>query len=247
MAYEVFASVYDALMADVDYRRWAKYILELARQNEVSIARAVDCACGTGSMTIALAKNNIQITGVDISAEMLRIAEEKSRSYGLRVPFVKQDMRKFALHRPVDAVFCACDGVNYLTRPSDVQAFLRCAYRALRPGGGLFFDLSSVHKLANCLGDRCLGRDDEAISYIWQNHYDKNTRMLQMDLTFFVKESGGMYRRFQETHFQKAHQTDEMVRWLSEAAFQTVGVFGDQTFENPRQEEERIHFVAIRG
>ena len=246
MMYGEFASVYDALMVDVDYQRWARYILELARQNEVTVARAVDCACGTGNFTVALAKSDIQITGVDLSAEMLQIAGEKSRSNGLRIPFILQDMRKLSLHRPVDAVFCVLDGVNYLTRPCDVKAFFRSAYQALRPGGGLFFDISSYHKLADCLGDRCLGNDGERISYIWQNHFDAGTRVLQMDLTFFVKESNGMYRRFSETHFQRAHHADETAMWLTEESFQNIHIYGDQTFEPPTRDEERIHFVAVK-
>lgn len=247
MMYEAFASVYDVLMADVDYPGWARYILSLARENEVTVTRAADCACGTGSFTIELAKSNIQITGIDISEEMLRLAGEKSRSNGLRIPFIRQDMRKLTLHRPVDALFCVCDGVNYLTRPGDVKAFFLAAHQALRAGGGFFFDLSSDDKIQNRLGDRCLGGDDERVSYIWQNHFDADTHVLQMDLTFFVKEANGMYRRFTETHFQRAHQSDEIIRWLKEASFENIQIYGDRTFEMPRQNEERIHFAAVKA
>lgn len=141
MMYEGFAAVYDTLMADVDYPRWAAHYLRLAREIGVSCRRAADCACGTGNLTLALAAQGVTMTGLDISMEMLRVAGEKARGQGVSVPFVRQDMRKLLLHRPMDAVFCACDGVNYLTTPEDARAFFAAAYRALRPGGGLFFSI----------------------------------------------------------------------------------------------------------
>ena len=246
MIYEGFAAVYDALMADVDYTRWTEYYLHLAQKMGVSVQRAADCACGTGSLTLEIAARGVQVTGLDLSMEMLRIAGGKARERGMQIPFVRQDMRKLLLHRPMDAVFCACDGVNYLTRPDDARAFFAAAYTSLRPGGGLFFDVSSVYKLGHRLGNNCLGCDDEKIAYIWQNHYEPKTRMLQMDLTFFTREADGRYARFGETHFQRAHGMEELVAWLEESGFEHVTVCGDKNFSPPMETEDRLHFAAIR-
>lgn len=246
MMYEAFAAVYDALMDDVDYAGWAAYYLALAERSGVLPRRAADCACGTGSLTLALAARGLSMTGLDISLDMLRIAGEKARRHGVSVPFVRKDMRHLLLHRPMDAVFCACDGVNYLTRPEDVQAFFDAAFRALRPGGGLFFDVSTPYKLEHVLGDRCLGCDDEAISYLWQNHYDPRHALLQMDLTFFVRTQDGRYDRFAETHVQRAHTQEALAAQLLRAGFLNPVFYGDRTFQAPGAREERMHVAAVR-
>lgn len=246
MMYEGFAAVYDGLMSDVDYVGWADFYLSLAERSGVEMRRAADCACGTGSLTLELAAQGLQMTGLDLSMEMLAVAGQKARARGMQVPFVRQDMRKLLLHRPMDAIFCACDGVNYLVRLPDVQAFFAAAYESLRPGGGLFFDVSTQHKLAHRLGNNCLGNDDEAVSYIWQNHYDNKSRTLQMDLTFFVREADGRYSRFGETHFQRAHTADELTDLLRVCGFTNIAVCGDRTFSPPQENEERMHIAAMR-
>lgn len=92
MMYEGFARAYDYLMADVDYDAWAERYLMLAAEFCDDVLTAVDCACGTGALTVRLAEKGIAVTGVDISEEMLRIAGENARKHGLQIPFVRQDM-----------------------------------------------------------------------------------------------------------------------------------------------------------
>lgn len=246
MMYGKFARVYDALMSDVDYAQWAQYYLALAKQSGVTVGHAADCACGTGNLTIALSQSGIRMTGLDLSEDMLQIAAEKARALGMQIPFVRQDMKALRFHRPMDAIFCACDGVNYLVRPQDVQAFFSAAYRALRPGGGFFFDVSTRYKLSYHLGNKCLGCDDEAVSYLWQNHYDADAGILQMDITFFTREADGRYSRFAETHLQRAHHVEELTRWLSGTGFSNISMFGDRTFSCPAEEEQRVHLAAVR-
>ena len=135
--YQSFAGVYDALMAQVDYAAWAEHYHQLMQLCGVKKgARCVECACGTGSITIPLRKMGYQMTGVDLSQEMLWIAAQKARKQGMGLPFIQQDMRKLHLHRQMDAVIATCDGVNYLLNvgpdalgriPSFCQEALRAA------------------------------------------------------------------------------------------------------------------------
>ena len=120
--YTAFASVYDRLMADVDYAAWAAYYRELLTARGVGGGALCECACGTGSLTLPLARQYDMI-GVDLSGDMLAVAQDKARRAGLSIPFVQMDMRDFALHRPVDGVLCTCDGVNYLETDADIAAF----------------------------------------------------------------------------------------------------------------------------
>ncbi len=93
--YDDFASVYDTLMDDFDYDAWSAHYLTLIRTVTGELPRrAAECACGTGSLTVRLAQSGMAMTGVDLSAAMLRQAEKKARDYGVEVAFVRQDMQK---------------------------------------------------------------------------------------------------------------------------------------------------------
>jgi ubiquinone/menaquinone biosynthesis C-methylase UbiE len=104
----------DTLMRDVDYAGWAAYLMALL-EDRGGAHTVLDCACGTGEFAIRLAREGYSVAGLDASGDMLRIAQDKARAQGLTIPFICQDMRRLSLHRPVDALLCACDGVNYLT------------------------------------------------------------------------------------------------------------------------------------
>ena len=246
-AYEGFAGLYDALMDDVDYDAWAEYYLSLLSLAGVKPKALCDCACGTGSMSVRFAAKGLRVTGADLSGDMLERAQEKARRWGVQAMFTQQDMCALRLPRPVDAVVCACDGVNYLLNDERLTAFFGHARDALRPGGALAFDISSPYKLENTLGNGFFGEDRGDVAYLWSNSLDAEARIVTMDLTFFIREGDGRYRRVDELHRQKAHDPEHIVKILEESGFANVRVFGDRTFEPPAADETRIHFLATRG
>ena len=154
--YTDFASIYDGLMSDVNYNDWAAFYRQLMVLNGIPSGRVCECACGTGSMTLPLARLGYVMTGVDLSQDMLFQASQKARAAGVGIPFICQDMRQLHLHRAMDAVLATCDGVNYLLKDEDALAFFQAAFKALRPGGGLFFDISTPAKLEHTLGNQLL-------------------------------------------------------------------------------------------
>lgn len=244
--YGEFAQVYDALMDDVDYPAWAAYYLALMRNLGVVPASMVECACGTGSLSVLFAGQGLRVIGVDASADMLRVAAGKARRQGLAIPFVQQDMQALALHHPVDAVLATCDGVNYLCAPQAVRAFFTAAYAAIKPGGGLFFDVSTPYKLSTVLGDAFFGENRSKISYLWQNRFDASSGILEMELTGFVREADGRYRRFDELHRQRGHTREEIESWLRQAGFAAISIYGDRTLEAPAQDAQRWHVAALK-
>ncbi len=101
--YTAFARVYDELMDTVDYGAWAaRYAALMAACGVPEKARCVECACGTGNLTVRLKKMGYQITGTDLSEDMLAAAMEKARAAGVAIPFVKQDMCALSVPRRVD-------------------------------------------------------------------------------------------------------------------------------------------------
>ena len=177
--------------------------------------------------------------------EMLRIAAENARAERVNVPFVCQDMRRLALHRPADAVLAVCDGVNYLTLKG-AESFFANAYAALREGGMLLFDISSRYKLSTILGNNTFAEDESAAAYIWKNAYDEQTKQIQMELTLFEKQADGRYVRFNESQIQRAHSQREMEGALKRTGFERIEAFDAFTFDAPNEKSERIQFRAIK-
>lgn len=243
--YGQFASVYDLLMDDVNYPAWADYYLEIVRRALGRQARSLcECACGTGSISIELARRNLTVTGVDISPQMLERAARKARAAGVKLPFVCQDMRALCLPRPVDAVICPCDGLNYLAPGAQAERFFRAAHKALQPGGVLAFDFSTRFKLERMARDGLYYEDREEISYFWRNAL--RGERLEMELTFFVREAGGLYRRFDENQAQYLHDAKAVEQSLARCGFSPTALYGDKTFAPPRPDEARIHMTAAR-
>lgn len=243
-AYNGFAGVYDLLMDDFDYPAWVDYYQKLLLDRGGEIKTICECACGTGSIAVELAKKGYRMTGVDISHEMLEKAAEKARKAGQMIQFVCQDMCNLQLPKPVDALICTCDGVNYLTADKRVAAFFASAYRQIKSGGVFAFDISSAHKLKNVIGDAFFGEERDDVAYLWQNCLEGD--IVNMDITFFVRAQGEMYERIYENHRQKAHEIDALVAMLEAAGFRGIRVFGDRSFEAPAEDELRIHFSAVR-
>ena len=244
--YDDFAAVYDSLMDDFDYPAWARYYLSIIRAAGCAPRTMCECGCGTGSLAVYFARAGVRLTASDLSEEMLRLAQIKSRKAGVSIPFVCQDMRALELPRPVDAIAACCDAVNYLTDRDSVRAFFDGAFRFLKKGGVLAFDISSRDKLTRMDG-AFYGEERDSVAYLWQNRMDPETRVLAMDLTFFVETEGGLYRRFEEHQLQRAHDVSELTAWLGESGFTDIRVYGDRTMSPPAEGEARIHFTAKKS
>lgn len=136
--------------------------------------------------------------------------------------------------------------MNYLATDSALNAFFARAHASIRPGGALAFDISSPYKLEQVLGNGFFGEERDDVAYLWQNRFDPAARTVNMDLTFFVREPDGRYRRFTETHVQRAHEPEAIRSALEAHGFSSVRIFGDRTFSAPGERELRVHFLAAR-
>ena len=244
--YTQFAKIYDRLMGDLDYPAWARHYLRLLQLCGVQPQTLCECGCGTGLLSVELARLGPKLTASDLSTEMLQIAAQRARQNGLTIPFVAMDMRRIALHRPVDALVCGCDGVNYLCAQSDLSAFFAAAQRCLKPGGAIAFDISSAHKLRGMCEQKQFFEDMDELTYLWTNSWDEPGGCVEMELSCFLRGDDGRYDRFDEHQRQRAHDAASIERALRDAGFADVRRYGDMTEQPPLPDAARIHFTAIR-
>lgn len=244
MAYNKFAKYYDLLMYDVDYNEWTNYVLSQIKAVNPSALKGADLACGSAKFTIALKKAGYEVTGMDISAEMLSEARDRAKAQGLDIHFVQQSMTSFDAHTKLDFVTAMCDAVNYLTTREEIIKAFSKVYNQLVEGGAFIFDISSEYKLTEILGNNIFTDDIDDVCYIWQNDFDEKQKLSIMDLTFFVKEEDGRFTKFYEQHKQRAHSVKELTDILDAIGFAKVSVYADLTTNKVKDSTQRIHFVC---
>ena len=208
-------------------------------------ASCVECACGTGSLTVPLSLAGLKMTGVDLSEQMLASAMIKARSRGCAIPFIRQNMVSLSLPSRVHAVLCTCDGLNYLTG-DETAAFFSRAYAALRPGGALLFDVSTPHKLRTVLGNRTLSRREEDFCYLWENRWHEKTASVGMTVTVFAKRPDGAFDRITEKQTQYAHSRSALKKQLSACGFTDARFFGGLRDVPARSDDDRWLVIAAK-
>lgn|SRR5690554_4450201 len=243
--YQEFAQVYDQLMKNVDYKAWVEYIENLFEYHKIKPKNIIDLACGTGNITIPLAQHKYNIIGIDISQDMLSIAEQKARDKTLNIQWLCQDIIEFQGFTQQDAIICACDGLNYILKDEDLQNIFSRIYTSLKKGGIFMFDMNSKYKIEEVLAGQTFADAGEEISYIWENYYDKEQEIIDFELSFFVKKKEN-YKRFNEFHQQKAYSLDEIIVFLKNAGFKKIEYYSANTLEKPNFSSERIQYVALK-
>ena len=125
-AYHALAASYDRLTSDVDYEAIVAFYHEILKKEGIQPKNAVDLACGTGSVALLLAQMGYRTIGVDMSEEMLTVAQQRAMEIIGYPMFVRQKLQELFLPKGVDMAVCALDGLDYI----------RTLPTAKRPSGG---------------------------------------------------------------------------------------------------------------
>lgn len=242
-AYTDFALVYDTLMDNTPYKEWCERITDILQQYGIENDLVLDLGCGTGTLTELLAKEGYDMIGIDYSQEMLSRAMEKREESGLQILYLLQDMREFELYGTVKAVVSVCDSLNYLLEEEDVIETFRLVNNYLDPKGLFIFDFNTVYKYKEVIGDATIAENREDCSFIWENYYHEEDEINEYEVTFFIKE-GELFRRFEETHYQRGYTPGQMKDFLAKAGLEFVSMADSDTGGEVTPESERIYMVA---
>ena len=244
MAYTSFAEVYDTFMDNVPYGEWCGYLTGLLRDFGVSDGLVAELGCGTGTMTELLSACGYDMIGVDSSEDMLSMAMEKRDRSGSDILYLCQDMRELELYGTVRAVVCVCDSLNYLLEEEELKETFALVNNYLDPGGLFLFDFNTPYKYGTVIGDCTIAENRDDCSFIWENYYEKDSGLNEYDLTIFVREEGGLFRRFTETHVQRGYAPETVRRLAQEEGLCWAGAMDADTGGPVGPESERIFAVA---
>ncbi|MDD6038178.1 MAG: class I SAM-dependent methyltransferase [bacterium] len=241
-AYTGFAEVYDLFMEDVPYEQWCKIITNQLKREDICDGLILELGCGTGAMTRLLAKEGYDMIGVDSSLQMLAEAREKDDSQ--EILYLCQDMREFELYGTVRAVVSVCDSMNYLLTPEDFVQTVSLVNNYLDPGGLFLFDMNTIYKFRELMGNTTIAETKEHASFIWENYYDEETARNEYDLTLFLERENGLFERQIEVHEEQGYSVDKVKEMIGQGGMQFVDCFDADTLEAPTDISERIFFIA---
>lgn len=244
-AYEALAVSYDRLTNDVDYEATVAFYNEILKREGLHPRTVVDLACGTGSVTAILARQGLQVTGVDMSEEMLTVAMEKVMDMENPPRFVCQKLQKLWLPRGVDLAVCALDSLDYVTNPENCKESIRRVYKALNPGGIFIFDVNTPEKLRAMDSQVFLDEDDD-VYCVWRGEFDEQSNICSYGMDLFQRR-GEVWERSFEEHREYAYSQEQLTEYLKTAGFTHIKVYADRLFEAPRPGEQRIYIKARKG
>jgi SAM-dependent methyltransferase len=245
-----------------------QYLSEVLVRHRVAGRRALDLACGTGTLALLLADAGWDVVGLDASATMLEQAKAKAANLETpgRAAFVLGDMRTLGienaelrmqnnmsgtshfsmLNAQFDLVTCFYDSLNYMLAEDDLAACFRTAARALAPGGLFVADMNTRYFLEYDWG-MCEVIEQTDFVQISQSYFDPATACSTMVLTGFAGDDERGYWRFDETHIERAYAPGLVGALLESAGLHVEAAYDCFTFQPPSERTQRIAWVARRS
>jgi len=243
-SYERFAEVYDELMTDIPYAQYVEWISRFAPATHYN--NLLDIGCGTGTLACLLHEAGYNVTGIDLSEDMLAVASARMAANGISMPLYAMSMDELDGFDNLDVAIIPIDSINYVKEEANVFETLKRIYESLRDGGQLFFDVHSLFKMDSIFLDGPFTYDDGEITYVWHTEPGDFEHSVYHQMTFFVQTENGLFERFDEEHFQRTFAIKQYEAWLTELGFTSVEVTSDWSDEAPHDESERIFIRAVK-
>jgi len=174
--------------------------------------------------------------------------EESEVSQGYQnsdsIVYTLQDMRDFAVPYPVAAIVSVCDSMNYIIEEEELSEVFKCVKEALDENGVFIFDMKTQHFYRDILGESTIAENRENAAFIWENYYYEEESINEYEMTIFIEEEKGLFRKYEETHIQRGYTIEEVKVSLAVSGLEIVNIYDAFTQNPPTKNSERIYFVV---
>lgn len=240
--YKEFAYIYDELInSDINYKAWGEFIEDICDKYNLSKEYYLDLACGTGNLTQVIYKLFKHSFGVDMSSDMLTMAQSKMGSGAVIPQFICQDICNLNMNEKFDLITCGLDSINYITDKIQLKRLFLKVKAHLKQEGLFIFDINSYFKLKEIIGNNIFTFDSEDVFYSWENSLDGD--LVDMYLTFFIRQ-GDVYHKTYEEHQERAYKTEYILDLLKECGLVCAQTFDNYESKQISKDTQRITFVV---
>lgn len=225
--YKGFSYYFDQIMEYIDYHDWLSFTKQYVSQDK----HILDLACGSGTLAVLLSVEGFKVDGLDLSAEMIGLANDKFKAYHILNNLYTCDMSSFSLPRKYDAVTCYFDSVNHLPTIEHVKQMMNCVFETLNENGLFLFDVFSKSKYDE-MDNTDISEDFDDFSYNWKIKL-KKPNILTHDIT--IKADSFIHEIYNEYYY-------DLNDFIDKSKFEIIKICGDFN-DDIKPEDERILVV----
>ena len=218
--YARLAGVYDEIVVDPCYSRWADFLVDRWRTSAPAVETVLDVCCGTGLLAAELVGRGYRVVGVDSSPAMLARAEEL---LGPEALLVAATLPELGVDTIFDAAISTFDGLNYLS-PSDFGPSLAAIAERISPGGWFIFDLHTDAMMRFTVANPVVSGEAAGNRFVITSEVDQIARSCDTTIEVIQAQRG---EPFSERHRQYFHSTQTVRAELAAAGFDDVQVFDE--------------------
>lgn len=241
-----YAYYYNTFNKDKDYKKEAKQIDDLIKKYENHIFKVLDFGCGTGKHDIELKKLGYYCTGIDLSPEMIEIANHDLEKEDIN--FLVDDIRKFKTKETYDAVISLFHVMSYQNKNEDVLSTFISAREAVKKGGLFIFDVwygPGVLSDKPCVRVKELEDEENKLVRIAKPvmHDKENVVDVNYDI-LIINKNTGITKIIQEEHNMRYFFRPELEILLNNAGFQLIANVDCKTLGETNYDSWTSYFIA---
>ncbi|MEG3618536.1 class I SAM-dependent methyltransferase [Magnetovibrio sp. PR-2] len=252
--FNLYADYYDLIYADKNYQQEADKVAGLLSKYGVTQDGTVlELGCGTARHALALAQKGYNLIATDLSAEMLKHAENRVAHYPdltSRIELDQGNAQSYRLGRTVDAVISLFHVMCYQTTDQALMDSAKTAAEHLKPGGVLVFDMWNSPAVLNDPPTLRVKRvQDEKLEVvrIAEPGFCENSNIVDVNYQIFVKRPDEeLWQMLDETHSVRHLSETDLRPPLEAAGFDVLGFYDWDTDEAANDYGWNAYCVAVK-
>ncbi len=240
-SYETFARIYDEVMDENLYLDWLDFTCRHLRKDQQKV---LELACGTGILSVELANLGFEVCGLDLSEDMIKLANKRVTDKDEMLQFKTGDMLKLTDKNTYDVVTCYSDSICYMPNEQAVSNVFSGVYEALKPEGTFLFDVHSIYQVEEGFSEYSYHYQTDDFAFLWESYPGEHLHSVEHFLTFFVSDKQGKFERFDELHEERTYEIKQYELLLKQAGFKSIEVYADFEDTAPDEESKRWFLVC---
>ena len=136
-----------------------------------------------------------------------------------------------------------CDSLNYLETLNDVKMTFERVYQHLNKNGVFIFDVHTVHKMKTLFNNKSYIDESDNVFVGWDAICGEEPLSVYHEMTFFVSQQNGLYRRFDESHYQRTYDEQIYRNLLQDVGYHSVKTFTDFNIHSHEEDAHRLFLL----